>query len=248
VLAWLANSGPFWDDEREPNVDDYFECKQLDVTDEGLGEAARRKLNGKDARSFSFIGGPVNFEESPLVVEQGIPEDRLATLNILNYWGVDALAEAAEAAKPPASSWSDVIDEFPDLYPNMVFSPDILEQLKSQPFSRAVAERLGELLTVLEELVGQSDAHGKLSPRGVELLNNHFVGEKAWFSNESDKNKARFKKELTFRDPLNRDREIFCPWHGKIKVSQFRVHLEWPRAEGQREIKVVYIGPKITKD
>lgn len=52
---------------------------------------------------------------------------------------------------------------------------------------------------------------------------------------------------MTFSDPSPTGKKLFCPWHGKIKTPQFRIHFEWPRPAGQREIKVVYIGPKITK-
>ncbi len=32
--------------------------------------------------------------------------------------------------------------------------------------------------------------------------------------------------------PLNGS--LLCPWHGKIKTPQFRIHFEWPRPAGQR--------------
>lgn len=44
VLRWLAKAGPFWDDDRFPNADDYFQFEETDVTDQGLGEASRRIL------------------------------------------------------------------------------------------------------------------------------------------------------------------------------------------------------------
>src|ERR1700730_1271903 len=61
ILAWLDRSGPFVDDERIPEVDDYFEYAGMLVTDSGLGEAARRVKNGDHAstlpRSRGRIGG-----------------------------------------------------------------------------------------------------------------------------------------------------------------------------------------------
>ena len=46
---------------------------------------------------------------------------------------------------------------------------------------------------------------------GNELYNKHFVGEKAWFTDESKKNKDNFRKEMTFPDPEDTSQKIFCP-------------------------------------
>src|SRR5689334_16695845 len=40
ILAWISKRGPFLDDDRQPEPDDYFEFDSNDVTDQGLGEAA----------------------------------------------------------------------------------------------------------------------------------------------------------------------------------------------------------------
>ncbi len=55
------------------------------------------------------------------------------------------------------------------------------------------------------------------------------------------------KKDMTFTDPEDAQKGLFCSWHGKIKTPQIRIHFEWLRPKGQRSIKVAYIGPKITK-
>jgi len=57
ALEWFASGGPFWDDSRAPNPDDYFEFEGENVTDQGLGEAARRRLSDPPvaANSFSFL-------------------------------------------------------------------------------------------------------------------------------------------------------------------------------------------------
>src|SRR5688572_3882741 len=61
VFAWLDKTGPFLEDDRAPEEDDYFECLQHDVTNAGLGEAARRIKREELAMSISFCGGPTNF-------------------------------------------------------------------------------------------------------------------------------------------------------------------------------------------
>jgi hypothetical protein len=35
--------------------------------------------------------------------------------------------------------------------------------------------------------------------------------------------------------------------HGKISHRYFRLHFEWPVPSGAEQIKVLYIGPKLTK-
>jgi hypothetical protein len=103
------------------------------------------------------------------------------------------------------------------------------------------------LLGVLQNLCRETQ-EGALTAAGLELYNKFFAGQKAPFSDESDANKNDFAQELTFRDPADAGKMLFCSWHGKVKFgSQYRMHFEWPRPAGQFSIKVVYIGPKITK-
>ena len=46
VLNWVDRTGPYVEDDRLAEVDDYFEYASLDITDSGLGEAARRVKAG----------------------------------------------------------------------------------------------------------------------------------------------------------------------------------------------------------
>ena len=105
VLGWLTREGPFWDDKREVNSDDYFEFAGQDVTDTGLGEAARRTLAGTEAHSFSFDGCPLPCSESPLVVQHGLIEEPLGHVRIPNLWQAEQLERAAQAALPPPQTW-----------------------------------------------------------------------------------------------------------------------------------------------
>jgi hypothetical protein len=92
VLIWLDRTGPFVEDDRTEEKDDYFEYSSLDVTESGLGEAARRIKIGEVASSFSFKGGGINFAMSPLEVDHGLPEERLGKYSIENFWTVEALS------------------------------------------------------------------------------------------------------------------------------------------------------------
>jgi len=247
VLNWFANSGPFWEDHRQPNKDDYFEYQLYDVTDQGLGEAARSIIAGIIASVFSFRSSSIEFEQTPIVVRQGLAEAPIATINIDNCWTIEQLIKVLRAIKT-YNSWQDVHCEINLRFSGLIFSDNVIAPLLSTPFSKQVTKRIFELLNVLNYLVVESNENAELSASGKELLNNHFVGEKAWFTDESPTKKTKFRQKMTFTDPEDTKRQIFCTWHGKIKRPQIRIHFEWPRPKGQNNIKVVYIGPKITKD
>ncbi len=246
VLEWMAKSGPFWNDERISVEDDYFEYKGCDVTDQGLGEAARRKIAGTAANSFSFQGSRPLFMNSPLQIVHGLPEAPIGLIDIDNYWDVGQLSAIIQSSKV-YRNWADVDIEIRRRFTHLRISDNAIEPLLPIPFSEYVTKRIFELLKVLNEVVAETDENGELSPAGKTLLSNHFVGEKAWFTDESLTNKAKFKKDMTFPDPDDLNQNIFCPWHGKIKTPQIRIHFQWPRPAAQTTIKVVYIGPKITK-
>ena len=247
VLNWFANSGPFWEDQRQPNKDDYFEYETYDVTDQGLGEAARNIITGIIASVYSFRGSSIEFEQTPLLVRQGLSEASIATIKIDNCWTIEQLIEAFRTAKI-YNSWQDVHCEINLRFTGLIFSDKVIDPLLSTPFSKQVTKRIFELLNVLNCLVAESSENNGLSASGKELLNDHFVGKKAWFTDESPTKKTKFRQEMTFLDPEYKEKKLFCTWHGKIKTPQIRIHFEWPRPKGQNNIKVVYIGPKITKD
>jgi hypothetical protein len=241
VLTWLSKAGPFWDDERRSNPDDYFHYEETDVTDQGLGEAARRRIVLTDAGVFSFLDGTNRFALTPLQVGHGLPEEPLGEIDIPNWWDVSKLAVAAT---PESESWTEMLNTARIRFQRLKFSDAIDKDLRSVPFHGGIVHLIFERLGVLEAIANETiDAHGTLSDRGKELREEHFVGKKAQFSSE----KPRRESDLTFPDPDNSTRQLFCPWHGKVKLGQFRIHFEWPRPDNQRDIKVAYIGPKITK-
>lgn len=247
VLEWVGKSGPFWDDDRQENDDDYFECEHQDVTDQGLGEASRRSLIGACACSFSFLGNASNYSSTPLIVQHGLSEDPLGHIEVDNYWDRENLLADLNASGLKFSKWSEVDSAIRLMYKFLTIEKDAFEKISITPFSMGVTESILLRLNVLEQLATERGEDGQLSPRGVELLNKYFQGEKAWFTDESDKNKQKFENEMTFSDPEDNRKKIFCPWHGKIKTPQTRIHFEWPIPVGQKNVKVVYIGPKITK-
>jgi hypothetical protein len=245
VLGWVDKSGPFWDDDRQFEKDDYFEYRGSDVTNQGLGEAARRRLAGRDANAYSFQAS--GFEISPLPVQHGLTEEPLDSIEIINHWQIEQLRVALNFCHS-LNCWKDVQGEINRRFNNLIIASNVMNDLMASPFSAHVADQIIIRLDILSKIVDESNLNGGLSATGRILLDNHFVGQKAWFTDESTDNKVNFKKDMTFSDPSDASKRIFCPFHGKIKSPQIRIHFEWPRPRGQREIKVVYIGPKITKE
>jgi hypothetical protein len=244
VLSWANKSGPFWNDERQFEKDDYFEYQGLDVTDQGLGEAARRRIAGLEANSYSFQDS--GYEKSPLPVQHGLPEEPIGIIEIINHWQIEQLRAALDTCRA-LNGWKDTLEEINRRFNNFVIAENVMDKLMPCPFSAHVAQEIIIRLDVLSEIVDESDKTGGLSKDGIALHEKHFVGDKAWFTDESKDNKIQFRKDMTFPDPRDITKNIFCPFHGKIKTPQIRIHFEWPRPRGQREIKIVYIGPKITK-
>lgn len=242
VLEWINKRGPFWDDARESNEDDYFECRGDNVTDQGLGEAARCQLMGKRVTAFSFPG---KFDYSPVEVVHGLPEAPINKVLIGNFWRFSELQVDASNSTPFPVNWAQMLDDASNRFDKLVFLPTCIEPLKAEPFSKYVVERAFELLGVLQDFMASLDENGRYTARTSELIDQHFRGEKSWFSDESETNKRDFSKELSFPDSDKPGVNVFCPWHGKIKTPQYRIHFEWPVCA--KKLRIFYIGPKITK-
>lgn len=249
VLSWLDRNGPFIDDDRANEADDYFEHSELDVTDTGLGEATRRIKRGELASTFSFCGGNLHFEGSPLVVLHGIPDARLGTYSVPNFWRVASLADSAIAAAPPVSSWKALVEGAREKFPRLMIGDDVYANamLAREPFDAVIRDRAFELMKFLDRYMQGLDGHGVEGPQAREVLDTFFRGDRALFSGESLTNRREFVAELTFRDPEDEHKSIFAHWHGKISHRHFRMHFEWPVPVRARQLKILYLGPKLTK-
>jgi hypothetical protein len=244
VLSWLTKYGPFWDDVRQSNPDDYFEHKGINVTDQGLGEAARRELVGIKSSSFSFRDA--GFDYSPLGVMQGLPEEPITTVYIENIWQFDRLRDGVLNSVPLPVNWRQMVETASAKFDMLTFSPACINSLESEPFSMHVVRRVFDLLEMLQEFMNSRDKSGRYSDRTKEIISQYFSGEDAWFSDESVSNKRNFADQLEFPDFEKPGNKVSCTWHGKINTPKYRIHFEWP-AESQSKIRIFYIGPKITK-
>jgi hypothetical protein len=253
VLVWFDRSGPFLDDDRYPEADDYFECLGFDVTDQGLGEAARRIKNQLEAGTFSFRGAAVDFSGSPLCVEHGLPGDRQGQYFVLNESTVDRLFEWALRAEPEPDSWRSMIERARLLFPLLIVSDRIFldSRLAGEPFEKSIGDRAMELFRHLNQFVESRNMDGSETDRSRELIRSLFTeanGSVPIFTGESVTNQRNFVRLLTFPDPEDENRTVFAHWHGKIRHRFFRMHFEWPMPREARRLKVVYLGPKLTKE
>ena len=249
ILTWLTSSGPFHDDDRFAEEDDYFEFEKIDVTDTGLGEAARRKKSGIPVTTVSFQGGDWNFERTPLAIDHGMLEDRLGCYLVDNIWSIEELLRESKQTRPTPKTWLEFVTYAQKDYPFLRLPNSIYENpaLKRQPFNRTMAEATNRLLDILNRYVEIANEYGRNSEDANNFVTDYFSGKRALFSPESRGNINDFRKQMTFSDPEDPSKEIFANWHGKISHRVFRLHFEWPIPAGQNFIKVLYIGPKITK-
>ena len=249
VLLWLDRRGPFVEDDRRPETDDYFECKGLDVTDTGLGEAARRVKSDLPTQVFSFSGGTVEFGEATLTVDHGLPDDRLGAYLVDNLWKLSDLASSALNTLPVPSNWMQLVETAREQFPNLLIPDNIYTNpaLSREPFDLPIADRAFALFKHLNEyMLGRNDT-GADGPGARAVIETFFTGDRALFSGESSTNQEAFKSQMTFSDPNDPSSNIFAHWHGKISHRYFRMHFEWPVPPQQKKLKILYLGPKITK-
>lgn len=246
ILDWVSSSGPFWEADRAANDNDYFHFEGEDVTEQGLGEAARRLVNGLDAGSFSFVARAFqDFARTPLTVLHGLEEEPLGAYNVKNCWSIEDIEVAAVRAP---QSWGDLLDTASNMT-GLILSSEIASHLAPLAFHSGLAGKILTLLGVLQKLTDETNEQGLLTDAGMTTYRLYFTRHRPLFTDSSEREIRQFKHELTFRDPSDQTRKLFCTWHGKARFDhQYRIHFEWPRPAGQRQIKVVYVGKKITLD
>ena len=244
ILQWLTKHGPFWDeiDQHSPDllmcIDDEF------VTETAVGEAAYCKLVGIERPLVSF--SPSTWENCPLTVKVDPDSESETDVTVNNYWQPPELEAALIEAEPPVTSWAKLEAKSRTVFQRLDFSADCYNSLKGYPFAPGVADRMLVLLGVLDQLMGAVDSLGRRNTEGHRLYQDHFTGDKAWFSDSSDSEKRRFRKELTFPNPRGTGEQLFCTWHGKVRNHPpYRIHFAWPEGPGSL-LSVVYIGVKLT--
>ena len=243
VQLWLTRTGPFWDDSRRHSEGDWLECLGHLVTGTAVAEAAHAVLHGRACGLVSI--DPSTWLRSPLSVDwrgNGIDQ----AVSVENYWTVDAVERALEAAPAPVQSWAELERAAARRYPGLSFAQDAFEPLSGHPFSRSAASRILERLGILDEFRDCFDENGRRTAVGSRMYQEHFTGGNAIFSDSSDAEKDDFRAQLTFRHPARVGESLFCTWHGKVRTQQLRLHFSWPIRAGE-PVYIVYVGPKITR-
>ena len=246
LTAWLTQEGPFIEDTLRHRGFDYLAFGDEDevVTDTAVGEAAYCRTYGEDIRLVSLAPSTWNFSPVPVVWHKS--RGRYVAVDIENYWERESLQRSLESAPAPMRTWRDLEGIVRTRYTALTFSDDAFEPILRNPFVPGAAKKINQILGVLHELKHSFDAQGRLTNEGQELHDKHFIGDKALISDSSDTDKARFGKELTFRNPSSPNEYLFCPMHGKVNSSvPIRVHYHWP-IKADAPVYVVYVGRKIT--
>ena len=245
LMQWLTRNGPFWEDVRQHSSDDWFECRGEIVTDRAVGEAAYSISYGIPCSLVSV--NPSSWTTSPLAVDW-IRSGTANRVAVRNCWDRQTLEAVLADVEPKLDSWSDLEAIARSRCQELVFSLESFGELREIPFSSSVAKRLLSRLDVLNRLKNCFSESGEMTPEGHDLYRQHFTGDKAWFSDSSDREKGYFKNNLTFPHPGIPGETLFCTWHGKVRAAKLplRVHFSWP-IRANEPLYVVYIGAKITR-
>ena len=244
LFEWIAKHGPFIEDDRQFIDEDLFFFEEDDVTDLGLGEAARRIRAELRAATLSPVENERSrFSGNSLDVVHGFPQEPIDRISVPNYTESGPLVEILRALDPNPTNWHDFLEICRHRFDLLHIGPHCDETLGRFPYMPAAGRRIIELLNILQRIRAEMDSTGRLSPAGLELRNEFFTGRRAWFSDESEGRRQRPQK-FTFPDPAGGN-DIVCFWHGKVSTAAIRIHFDWPVTPGAKRLRVVYIGPHI---
>lgn len=246
LMAWFQKEGPYLGDDRQHPAGEWLALAHKPddpVTDTLLAEAAWRKLRGLEAGTVSLH--PSDLCSNPLALVWQESQEVTHAIALTNHWEPQPL-DADLAERLVVRSWADLGRWIRARCTHLHLADSALNAMARQPFHPGIAREVQERCLVLQRLKGCFDAQGALNAEGQRIRQDHFTGDKAWFTDSSDAEKVDFANELTFRHPLQPERRYFCPWHGKVKIEQTRIHFGWPIVAAE-PVFVVYIGPKLTK-
>lgn len=242
-MRWLTG-GPCWEDKRHHDANEYLEADHNIVTDSAIGEAAVCCCKGLKREMVSFE--PSTWLRSPILVKWLHDDQSADDIHVTNHWKPSTVQQSLANNPKSVASWDDVATYSIQRCTHLKFSTDAFVPLNGHPFSSGAADRIRELLNTLNQMKVCFNNDGSRNAEGTRLYQDHFTGDKAWFSDSSATEKSSFKKEFTFRHPDDIHSTIFCPWHGKVKTPQYRIHFSWPIV-ADTPLYIVYVGPKITK-
>lgn len=241
VMGWLTQHGPFWEEERRHSQEECLKCMGKVVTDTAVGEAAYCCLNLSERHLVSLV--PSSWDFSPVEVKWYRDDSDVREVAVANYRNSTELENSLRSAPAAIKSWKDLEQSSRSRCSHLTFLPDCFDPLLGHPFVKSAAIRV---LALLETLDRFKAVKGRNSTEGNKLYQDHFTGARAWFSDSSDTEKVEFRNKLTFRNPANTQKPLFCAWHGKVNYRiPIRIHFSWP-VQASEPLYVTYIGPKLT--
>ena len=246
TMNWFTKHGPFWDDLRKHDPDDWLECRSEVVTDSAIGEAAFRKLNEVECGLVSAT--PSNWDFSPVEVTWRREANGLADLHteLDNWREIAELERMLRDVAPPIMSWIVLQQTSISRFKNLTFTEDCFDPLNGYPYAKSAVEQFTKQLSILDRLTRTFNASGGRTPEGHRIYHDFFTGDRAQFSDSSETEKRDFRNELTFAHPDLPGEQLFCSWHGKVSHGMYRLHFSWP-IRADEPVYIVYAGPKITR-
>ncbi|QDT21417.1 hypothetical protein HG66A1_32180 [Gimesia chilikensis] len=245
LMQWLTHIGPFWIDERLHKEDEWLEAREdRDVANSAVGEAAYRRIHGSDCELVSM--NPSEWVEEYVRVKWLKNYEETHDIEIPNHTSIDTVSKTLEELPATFYDW-DSLEQYAKIRCDKLhFAKEAFTPFRGHPYAQGVAEQIMIRLQVLNRMCECFDKNGNRTKEGDFLYEQHFTGEKAWFSDSGRDEKIDFKNDLTFPHPEKAGEVLFCTWHGKVKTPQIRIHFSWPIAY-KTTLYVVYVGPKITK-
>jgi hypothetical protein len=183
---------------------------------------------------------------------QAIPEERYGGYDVPNVWDSETFRALALDNLSEPKSWIELAAtlrlRFTRLHISDAFFAN--SRLQAEPYEASIGDRAQELCRHLNDYMlarGPEGADNERTNEIVRTLFSNASGAIPLFTGESQSNQEEFRQELSFADPDGSGRTIFAHWHGKIRHRFFRVHFEWPVPRESERLKVLYLGPKLTK-
>lgn len=244
ILQWVQKEGPFWEDSREHDGDEYLECRGQIVTDCGLGHAAYGCGCGITRNAVSL--DPSDWLHTPLEVLWWRDSDRSESILVGNHWHTEPLEAALREAPVPLESWDGLEAVCRQRFERLTIAGDAFVPLAGRPFHSGGADRVITLLDTLNRLARCFDATGLQTAEGRQIYQDHFTGNKPWFTDSSDTEKNTIADQFVFTHPERPGEVLCCTWHGKVRTPVLRIHFSWP-IQHNSPVFIVYVGPHITK-
>ena len=239
LMNWFNKDGSFLPDDAYSAAEDRFTCyfpgvseeASRNVTGTALAECAFRKMSGENTYLTSLE--PSEYNWIPIRVSMELFGDTV----IENDYTEQLLTRRLARLLPAISSWPVLLDRI-ELLPGVILETEVMEKLRANPFARNIAEGLYVCAIALSEM-----ATAPSLEQFNELYAKYATGMNARFSDSSAGEKRKFKENLTFKVD---NEPCLCSYHGKVKIQQYRMHLE-KKPVFQNPARIVYIGPKLTK-